>query len=180
MVRTRMAAVLAVLLGLGLLGPAGLAWANNAAVGIGIGQTPGQPKYSQSGDFGLQAAFELEPADWRFSFAQTTFDSDRHPVTHIQSQVFGAEKMFVHKFDNRVSMNGGLGLGLFQVAITGAGTGTGSAFGLMATVGGRVQINAQLFVDVQFQYRNAAVAIDSRSVVDAGWKGFAVNLGFVF
>jgi hypothetical protein len=178
MVCKRLAALLAALLG--LLAPVGPVLANDATIGVGIGQTPGQPRYSQSGDFGLQVAFDLIPAEWRFSFAQTTFDSDHHPVTHIQSQVFGAEKLFIHRFDERISMNGGLGLGLFQVAITGAGTGTGSAFGLMATVGGRVQINSQLFTEVQYQYRNAAIAVDSRSVVDAGWRGFAVNLGFVF
>jgi len=176
----RLAAGMAALLALGLTLLPRAALANNAAVGIGLGQSPGQPKFSQAGDFGFQVAFELEPEEWRFSFAQTTFDSDRHPVIHIQSQVFGAEKLFVHKFDDRISMNGGLGVGFYQVAVTGAGTGTGSAFGLMATFGGRYAINSQLFMEGQFQYRNAAVAIDSTTVVDAGWRGFAVNLGFVF
>jgi|SRR5579863_3780560 hypothetical protein len=156
------------------------ALANDAYIGLDLGMTPGQPRFSQSSDPGLQAAFELAPEDWRFSFAQATFDSSDTPTTHIQSQVFGAEKLFIHKFDNRFSMNGAIGIGLFQATLTGAQTGSGSAFGLMATAGGRYQINNQLFTELQFQYRNAAIAINSHEEVDAGWTGFGVNLGFIF
>jgi len=185
MVHQRRAAMVAVLAGLALAAliltttvrPAA---ANDAYIGLGIGLSSGQPRYSQSRDLAPQAAFELTPEDWRFNFAQATFDSSARPVTHIETQVFGIEKLMVYRFHNPLSVYAGLGAGAYQVALSGAGKGSGSAFGLMADAGGRYQIEPQLFVDVQFQYRNAAVAIGSASVVDAGWTGFDVNLGFIF
>jgi len=163
-----------------LMGSALPALANDAYIGLGLGLSPGNPKYSQSSDPAVQAAFELAPEEWRFSFEQATFDSTFKPRAHLQSQVFGAEKLFIHKFDNRFSMNGGIGIGYYQVNITGSDSGSGSAFGLMATGAGRYDISQQLFAEVQFQYRNAAIQINSQNVVDAGWTGFAVNFGFIF
>jgi hypothetical protein len=156
------------------------ALANDAYLGLGLGLTPGNPKFSQSGDPAVQLAFELQPEEWRFSFEQVTFDSTFKPKAHLQSQVFGAEKLFVHKFDNRFSMNGGIGIGYYQIALSGSESGTGSAFGLMASVAGRYQINQQFFTDLQLQYRNAAIAVDSQRVFDAGWTGVGIDFGFIF
>lgn len=180
MVCHRPAATMAALLGLALTAPLQPAVANDAYIGLGIGLSSGQPHYSQSRDLAPQAAFELAPEDWRFNFAQATFDSATHPITHIQSQVFGVEKLFVYRFHNPLSVYAGLGAGAYQATLTGAGKGSGSAFGLMADAGGRYQIEPQLFVDLQFQYRNAAIATGSAAVLDAGWTGFDVNLGFIF
>ena len=180
MMMKRIAALTAVTLSAAWIGWAMPALANEMYLGVGVGLTPGQPKYKQSDDLPIQLAFELSPQDWRFSFMQATFDSNEKPTVHINSQVFGAEKLFIYKFDNRFSLNGGLGVGYYQVNISGAGTGNGSAFGLMATGGARYQINPQFFADLQFQYRNAAVAINSTSVVDAGWNGFGLNIGYTF
>ncbi len=179
------AAIAMAVLGVALVGSplVGLethALANDAYVGIGLGLNPGQPKFKQSDDLPFQFAFELAPQDWRFSLAQATFDSNDKPTVHLNTQVIGAEKLFIYKFDNRFSINGALGVGYYQVALSGAGSGTGSAFGLMATGGGRFNITPQLFADLQYQYRNAAVTINSTTVVDAGWNGFAVNLGYTF
>lgn len=156
------------------------AFANDAYIGLGLGLSPGQPKFSQSGDPAIQLAFELQPEDWRFSFEQVTFDSTFKPRAHLQSQAFGAEKMFIHKFDNRFSINGGIGIAYYQVALSGSATGNGSAFGLMASGAGRYQINQQFFTELQLQYRNAAVNTGNNTVVDAGWTGFGINFGFVF
>lgn len=172
-------AMAAVALG-ALLGPGRSALANDAFIGFGLGLSPGQPKFKQSNDLPIQFGFELAPQDWRFSLAQATFDSNDAPTVHLNTQVFGAEKLFIHKFDNRFSLNGGLGVGYFQANLSGAASGTGSAFGLMATAGARYQINPQLFTDLQFQYRNAAITINSNTEFDGGWRGFAVNLGYVF
>lgn len=163
-----------------LLGVGHTALANDAFVGVGIGLSPGQPHFKQSNDFPFQFAFELTPQDWRFSFMQATFDSNDKPTVHLNTQVFGAEKLFIYKFDNRFSLNGALGVGYYQVALSGAASGTGSAFGLMATGGGRFQITQQLFTDLEYQYRNAAISINSNEEVDGGWTGFAINLGYVF
>jgi hypothetical protein len=175
MMSKKLAALAAVMMALALP-----ALANDAYVGLGLGLGPGQPKFSQSGDPAIQIAFELQPEEWRFSFEQATFDSSFKPKVHLQSQVFGAEKLFVHKFDNRFSMIGGIGIGLYQATLTGAQSGSNSAFGLMASASGRYQINQQFFTEAQLQYRNAAIAINSNQEVDAGWLGLGINFGFVF
>ncbi len=176
----RIAALTAVALSAAVIGWAMPVLANDMYLGVGIGLSPGEPKYKQSQDLPVQIAFELSPQDWRFSFMQATFDSNDKPTVHINSQVFGVEKLFIYKFNEGFSLNGGLGFGWYQVDLSGAGSGTGSAAGLMATAGARYQINPQFFTDLQFQYRNAAVAINSTTVVDAGWNGFALSIGYTF
>jgi opacity protein-like surface antigen len=180
MIGNRLAVSKSSLLIVALLGVGQAALANDAFIGVGIGLSPGQPRFKQSDDFPIQAAFELTPQDWRFGFMQATFDSNDKPTVHLNTQVFGAQKLFIHKFDNRFSLNGALGVGYYQVNLSGAGSGTGSAFGLMATGGGRFQITPQFFTDLEYQYRNAAISVNSNEEIDGGWTGFALNVGYVF
>jgi hypothetical protein len=177
---SRWVVLVAMVLCAGALSISRPAYANDGYVGIGLGLTPGQPKFSSSGDLPIGFAFELRPQDWRFSFSEASFDSDNKPTAHLNTQVFGAEKLFVQPLDNRFSLVEGLGVGFYQVVLSGSASGSGSAFGLMASAGGRFHFNQQLFGDLQFQYRNAAIAINSNSVVDAGWTGFALDIGYVF
>jgi hypothetical protein len=158
-----------------LFGFSGAAMADQLMGGFGFPIQPGEPDF-ESDRIMVSAAFELQD-QWRFSFTDGDFEHKDDSDIEIQTQVFGAEKLWFHKLKDKLALVGGLGAGLFSVDTEPGGSGV--AFGLLATGSARFAINDKIFIDAALHYRNAAVKVDSDSV-NGGYQGIVVSGGYKF
>lgn len=170
--------IVAVLIGLFLLIMPGSLWAEQFYAGLGLNPNSGQPDFVADGITNFNLAFETKNL-WRFSLTNTSFKHKDDSKTKIKAMIFSAEQMWVYKINKGMTLIGAFGPGLFNGSGEGNADGSGTAVGLVATGSIRYAITSKVFASGALHYKNAAITND-KFVVDGGYTGLFVNVGYFF
>lgn len=151
--------------------------------GLGLMPASGQPNFVSDGIMNINLAYETEKyglAGWRFSYFMTNFKHQDDSSAKIKSNIFTAERMFVAKIQQGLTLIGTMGAGLFSTsAEVGGSTASSMDFGLSAAGSLRFALSSKVFLEGAYHFKNCAVS-DDDGVVDGGFQGFFINVGMFF